>query len=187
MPFYEFIMIQKLNSKSILLFGCMYLVSLAPHAALAQAPLSMGQSAAPAWSLPVWTAQGATSARLSLADLKGQWVYLDFWASWCGPCKQSFPWMGRLQKEAHYTPLQVVAIGLDKQAAPMQQFLKQAAPEFQVLWDPSGDTARQMGVQAMPSSYLINPQGQVVWRHQGFQPATADALRAKIKALMSAP
>eukprot|EP01041_Mallomonas_annulata_P030540 gene30540-52692_t len=178
-------MIKKINSKSFGLFWCLLLASLWPCAALAQMPPAGAPSAAPAWSLPVWTAQGASASRLAMADLKGQWVYLDFWASWCGPCKQSFPWMGRLQKDMHAAPLQVVAIGLDKQAAPMQQFLKQAAPEFQVVWDPAGETARQFGVQAMPSSYLINPQGRVVWRHQGFQSATAAELQAKIKALVS--
>jgi cytochrome c biogenesis protein CcmG, thiol:disulfide interchange protein DsbE len=135
----------------------------------------------PAWVLPLWTAQGSASKDLSSSDLLGQWVYLDFWASWCGPCKQSFPWMGQLQQQMRDAKFQVVAVGLDKQAAPMERFLKQFPGHVQVVWDPLAETAKRFDVQAMPSSYLINPAGQVVWRHRGFHLADSAALLGNIR------
>lgn len=139
---------------------------------------------APAWSLPVWTAQGAAARQLSSRDLLGQWVYLDFWASWCGPCKQSFPWMTQLQNQWREHKLQVVAVGLDKQAQPMERFLQQFQEHVLVVWDPAADTAKRFEVQAMPSSYLINPAGQIVWRHRGFQAADSAAMLQTIRSHM---
>lgn len=143
--------------------------------------------AAPTWALPLWTAQGSASKNLTSGELLGQWVYLDFWASWCGPCKLSFPWMSQLQHQLRDAKLQVVAVGLDKQAAPMERFLKQFPGHVQVVWDPTADTAKRLEVQAMPSSYLINPAGQVVWRHRGFHPADSAQLLQEIRARIMAP
>jgi thiol-disulfide isomerase/thioredoxin len=138
-------------------------------------------SLSPAWVLPLWTAQGSASKDLSSSDLLGQWVYLDFWASWCGPCKQSFPWMGQLQQQMRDAKLQVVAVGLDKQSQPMERFLRQFPGHVSVVWDPAAETAKRFDVQAMPSSYLINPAGQVVWRHRGFHLADSAALLSNIR------
>jgi thiol-disulfide isomerase/thioredoxin len=135
----------------------------------------------PAWLLPLWTSQGSASKDLSSRELLGQWVYLDFWASWCGPCKQSFPWMGQLQQQLRDAKLQVVAVNLDKQSQPMERFLKQFPGHVPVVWDPTAETAKRFDVQAMPSSYLINPAGQVVWRHRGFHPADSAALLNNIR------
>lgn len=140
---------------------------------------------APAWSLPIWTAQGSAAKELSSRDLLGQWVYLDFWASWCGPCKQSFPWMSQLQQQMRDQKLQVVAVGLDKQAPPMERFLRQFPGHVQVVWDPMAETAKRFDVQAMPSSYLINPAGHIVLRHRGFHPADGASLMQAIVGRMS--
>ena len=138
------------------------------HVTAQNAPAVPPSSLAPAWGLPIWTAQGRASKDLTSRELLGQWVYLDFWASWCGPCKQSFPWMSQLQQQLRDQKLYVVAIGLDKQAEPMERFLKQFLGHVQVVWDPMAETAKRFEVQAMPSSYLINPAGQIVMRHRGF-------------------
>lgn len=134
----------------------------------------------PGWSLPVWTAQGGASRSVSSRELLGQWVYLDFWASWCGPCKQSFPWMTQLQSRWREHKLQVVAVGLDKQAQPMERFLQQFPGHVLVAWDPAADTAKRFDVQAMPSSYLINPEGKVILHHRGFQVGDSAALSVSI-------
>lgn len=142
---------------------------------------------APTWALPLWTAQGNAAKELTSRELLGQWVYLDFWASWCGPCKLSFPWMIQMQNQLRDANLQVVAVGLDKQAAPMEQFLKQFPGHVKVVWDPLADTAKGFDVQAMPSSYLINPAGQVVWRHRGFQLADSAKLLQEIRGRIQMP
>lgn len=94
--------------------------------------------------------------------------------------------MSQLQHQLRDAKLQVVAVGLDKQAAPMERFLKQFPGHVQVVWDPTADTAKRLEVQAMPSSYLINPAGQVVWRHRGFHPADSAQLLQEIRARIMA-
>jgi thiol-disulfide isomerase/thioredoxin len=140
---------------------------------------------APAWALPVWTSRGSAAQSLSSQALLGQWVYLDFWASWCGPCRQSFPWMGQLQHQLRDQAFQVVAVGLDKQAPPMERFLSQFPGHVPVVWDPAAETAKRFEVQAMPSSYLIDPAGRVVWRHRGFQPSDGAAMLQAIRSHMA--
>jgi thiol-disulfide isomerase/thioredoxin len=106
---------------------------------------------------------------------RGQWVYLDFWASWCAPCRLSFPWMNQLQREWAPKGLQIVAINLDSQRDKALQFLQRHPAQFTVLWDAAGHSAKAYELQAMPMSYLIDPQGQIVSAHRGFTEASAHA------------
>lgn len=103
-----------------------------------------------------------------LSDWRGRHVYVDFWASWCGPCRISFPWLGALQ--ARYKPeeLTVVAINLDKNRRDADRFLQTQAAPFALAFDPSAQSARAFDVKTMPSSYLISPDGQVLLVHRGF-------------------
>ena len=151
-----------------------------PWCASAQAP-------APGFDLPVWdlTSQAPhTQQRLSLDILRGRWVYLDFWASWCGPCRQSFPWMNEFSQSMAPHHLAVVAIGLDTRAEPMARFLAQHKPRFVVLWDAQQTTPAPYQVQAMPSSYLIAPQGRIAWTHRGFAPSDAAGIEASVRQKM---
>jgi hypothetical protein len=93
--------------------------------------------------------------------------------------------MGQLQHQMRDQPFQVVAIGLDKQAPPMERFLSQFPEHVQVAWDPAAETAKRFEVQAMPSSYLISPAGRVVWRHRGFQPSDGTAMLQAIRGHMA--
>ncbi|MFM8609764.1 MAG: redoxin domain-containing protein [Burkholderiaceae bacterium] len=148
-------------------------------------PAAASTSDAPPFDLPRWDISSNTphrSERLALTALRGRWTYLDFWASWCGPCRQSFPWMNDLADRLATQRLQVVAIGLDTKAEPMARFIAQHRPRFTVLWDARQSTPPLYQVQAMPSSYLIDPQGRQVWAHRGFSPSDAPAIEAGIRA-----
>lgn len=104
----------------------------------------------------------------TLASLKGQVVYLDFWASWCGPCRQSFPWMNTVLAKYQDQGFTVVSINLDSNQALADEFLQVTPAKFQVIYDPKGKTAKQFKLKGMPSSYLINRQGELVSAHVGF-------------------
>jgi cytochrome c biogenesis protein CcmG, thiol:disulfide interchange protein DsbE len=154
--------------------------------------------AAPAFTLPVLNEAAETMARhASCADraahvsahvcseqLRGRWLYLDFWASWCAPCRQSIPWMNQLQSRFSQTGLQVVGVSVDRQKNNAERFLNKLEAGFPMLWDPAGHCAQSYQVQAMPSSYVINPQGQVMSVHRGFNDVTAQALITQIGQLM---
>lgn len=136
--------------------------------------LKVGDSA-PAFSLPA--RDGKT---VSLADLRGHYVYVDFWASWCGPCKMSFPWMNQLQAKHAASGLQVVAINVDEKSSDADKFLAEVPPTFTVVFDSKGVTPGSYNVQGMPTSFLVDPNGKVVLIHQSFKDSERAALDQKI-------
>jgi thiol-disulfide isomerase/thioredoxin len=119
-------------------------------------------TAAPAPATPEWPL---------LKSYSGKVVLVDFWASWCGPCLLSFPWMNDLQQRYAGQGLVIVAVNLDQERALADAFLQKLPPKFRVEFDAPGNIARQFGVQVMPSSYLLDRHGQVRVRHAGFRNA----------------
>lgn len=117
---------------------------------------------------PDFELQGRSSM-LKLSSLHGTVVYLDFWASWCGPCQLSFPWMNEIHRRFAAEGLRVVAIGLDQKPADSQAFLTRNSADFDVLFDPQATTPRAYGVKAMPTSVLIGRDGRILHRHSGFR------------------
>ncbi len=126
------------------------------------------------------------SGAVKLSDYKGKLVYLDFWASWCGPCKQSFPWMNDMQARYGDKGLRVVGVNLDKKAEDAKKFLDRTPAKFDILFDAEGKTPGVYGVKAMPTSYLITPGGKVVAVHAGFREEERDKLEREIKQLLEA-
>jgi thiol-disulfide isomerase/thioredoxin len=121
-----------------------------------------------------------------LSDLKGKVVYVDFWASWCGPCKQSFPWMNDMQRKYGARGLQVVAINLDAKRGDADQFLAQNPATVALAFDSKGESARRMGVKGMPTSLLVGADGKVLLVHQGFRNEDRTELEAKLVAALAA-
>lgn len=103
------------------------------------------------------------------ADMKGKVVLVDFWASWCGPCKQSFPALNEIQKQFAAEGLVVVAINVDESRADMEAFLKQHPAEFAVVRDAAQKLVEKAGVETMPSSFLIGRDGKIRSVHSGFK------------------
>lgn len=121
-----------------------------------------------------------TPVTSKLADLRGRYVYVDFWASWCGPCRLSFPWMGTLQARYKPSELTVISINLDKQRRDAERFLQQTPAAFAVAYDPAGESAKRFALKTMPSAYLLGPDGQVLWAHRGFTLDERSALDQQI-------
>jgi len=119
-----------------------------------------------------------------LAQLKGQVIYLDFWASWCGPCRKSFPWMNTMQAKYKNQGFTIVSINVDKEQTLAEKFLQENPHNFTVIYDPQGDIAKQFKLRGMPSSYLINRQGKVVNAHVGFFYKKQDSYEAELKKLI---
>jgi cytochrome c biogenesis protein CcmG/thiol:disulfide interchange protein DsbE len=122
---------------------------------------------------------------LSIKDFKNQVVYLDFWASWCGPCRQSFPWMNEMQARYGDQGFRVVAINLDDERANADRFLTEIQANFDIGYDPEGKTAEMYGLKVMPSSYLIDRDGNLVLAHKGFKTRDTVSMETKIKELVA--
>jgi len=143
------------------------------------AALDIGEPA-PAFSLP--TAAGDT---VGLERLRGKAVYVDFWASWCGPCRRSFPWMNEMQRRYGSQGLSIVAINVDKKRDDAARFLTEVPAEFTVVYDAAGATPAAYAVKAMPSSYLIDASGTIVAVEHGFRDGSPAALEQRIRALVT--
>ena len=135
-------------------------------------------STAPDFTLP--TRHGS----VHLKSLRGHVVLVDFWASWCGPCRESFPWMNRLMDRFQDRGLKIVAINLDQNSGAAQQFLAQVPADFTVAFDPRGKTPNAYGVMGMPSSYLIGPDGRIRAKHIGFHGDRVAAYESAIAKLL---
>ena len=148
----------------------------------AVAPHSWGASAgepAPAFSLPT-----ATGRTVDLAALRGKVVYVDFWASWCGPCRRTFPWMNEMQRKYGGDGFVIVAVNVDKKRADAERFLADVPAQFTVVYDAAGATPSAYGVKGMPSSYLVDAAGKIVAVEQGFREDAATAIEARVRALV---
>jgi len=113
-------------------------------------------------------AESTEELQQALSEAKGQVVYLDFWASWCGPCRKSFPWLNAMQAKYKDQGLKVVSVNVDAERSLADKFLQALPAHFTVVYDPKGMVARQFKLKGMPSSYLINKQGDMVSAHVGF-------------------
>ena len=123
-----------------------------------------------------------------LEPVIGKVVWVDFWASWCAPCRRSFPWMNSMHRKYGAQGLQIIAVNVDKERQLAEQFLEETPAEFGLRFDPAGKLAKQFGVQAMPSSYLLDASGNTLVRHFGFKLAdTEEYERAITSALAGAP
>lgn len=141
-------------------------------------------TAARAASLPditVTTDQGP----LRLASLRGKVVYLDYWASWCAPCRQSFPWMNEMQARYGDKGLVVVAVSVDKDIAEARRFLASNPARFTVAFDPEGNSAKTLVLKGMPSSFLIDRQGEIVNTHVGFREAGKQKIEGELGVLLA--
>ncbi len=109
--------------------------------------------------------------KLELSQFRGRYVYVDFWASWCGPCKQSFPFMNEIKKAYEAKGITVVAISTDEKSSDATEFLKDQQAKFTVVRDGDGKCAKEFGVKSMPSSYILGKNGEVIYSHKGFRPS----------------
>jgi cytochrome c biogenesis protein CcmG/thiol:disulfide interchange protein DsbE len=125
------------------------------------------------------------ASSLDLTSLRGRVVYLDFWASWCGPCRQSFPWMENMKSTYEAQGLEIVAVNLDTYRADADKFLNQFHPTFDVRFDPKGELAEFYKVQGMPSSVLIDRHGAMRFSHVGFRPVDGAIYEAQMRELLA--
>jgi cytochrome c biogenesis protein CcmG/thiol:disulfide interchange protein DsbE len=140
--------------------------------------VSVGE-AAPAFVLP--TAAGES---IALDKLKGRVVYVDFWASWCGPCRRSFPWLNEMQQKYGAHGFTVVGVNVDKRRPDAQRFLQQTPAVFSIVYDETGKTPEAWAVKGMPSSYLVDATGKVVAVESGFRDEQKSVLEDRIRALL---
>lgn len=130
---------------------------------------------------PDFNLENRAGEPVKLSDYRGKVVLLDFWASWCIPCRASFPWMNAMQRKYQARGLQVVTVNLDKETEEKERFLNKYHAGFVVLSDKQGLTPSTYNVLGMPTSLVIDREGNIVFRHIGYQASKAEEYEAIIK------
>jgi len=116
-------------------------------------------------------------------DLKshaGKVVIVDFWASWCVPCRRSFPWLNDMHQKYADEGLVIIGVNLDADRSEAMKFLEEYPPKFNIYYDESKDLAREFGVVAMPSSFVIGRDGEIAKKHFGFKVKKQDEYESAI-------
>ena len=136
----------------------------------------------PAWELPlIANGEGTVTSSTYL----GRVTYVDFWASWCGPCRLSLPALNRLSKEFDAADFGVVAISVDYVDEDALDFLKRYPVDYPVAIDTTGNSGRDFAVAGMPSGYLIGRDGLIRQVHVGFRKGDEALLREQIQSLIA--
>ncbi len=156
--------------------NCLALAALLAGAVLVHAEVKVGQP------FPVLGSFGLEGA---MPDSTGRVVLVDFWASWCAPCKASFPSYNALQQELGARGLTIIAVSVDKQKGPYDEFLRKFSPVFTTVRDGAQRLAAEARVPGMPTCYLIDRQGRLRAVHTGFHgDASVRELREQIIKLL---
>ena len=120
----------------------------------------------------------------ALGDHKGKVVYLDFWASWCEPCKRSFPWMAAMHDRYEDEGLVIIAVNVDSDHQKAERFVATHAPDFRIVFDPDGTLAKAYQIEGMPSSFVYDRHGNLRGNHVGFRERDTGELEALIVTLL---
>ena len=119
-------------------------------------------------------AAGAHVGAIDLSPYAGKVVYIDFWASWCVPCRASFPWMNALQAELGDDGLVIIGVNTGDTPDEAARFLEKIPAEFTLMTDPDGAIAKAYGLSGMPMAYVHDRSGKLVASHVGFNERTAE-------------
>jgi len=122
--------------------------------------------------------------QINLAEMKGKVIYLDFWATWCPPCRKSFPWMEEMHTRYKDDGLAIVAISVDGKQELAEKFVNETKASFITAIDSGKKTAKAYKLRAMPSSYLIDRNGNIISSHLGFRTSKTAAMEAEIKSAL---
>ena len=137
---------------------------------------------APEWTLP---AIQNSDGELSMSDFRGQITYVDFWASWCGPCRLSLPALNQLKNQFKDRPVQFLAVSIDVVEEDAWDFLSRYSVDYPVVIDTNGDIARLFEVNGMPSGFLVDADGMVREVHVGYKRGDELKLAESIKKMLA--
>jgi len=122
--------------------------------------------------------------KVDMTEYQNKVVYLDFWASWCVPCRQSFPWLNAMQAKYQDRGLVIIAVNLDKDVNKAYRFIEAFPASFLLYSDPKGILAQKYKITAMPSSYLFSGNGELADKHLGFKKSEISTYEANIVKLL---
>ncbi len=133
---------------------------------------------------PDFTLKSRDGKNVRLSELRGQVVMINFWASWCGPCRQEMPHLEAIHKEYVDYGFTLLGVNVDEKQELAEKLLAQIPVSFPILFDPSSSVSKQYNVDAMPTTILIDRDGNLRHLHRAYRPGFEDIYRNQVKALV---
>ncbi len=133
---------------------------------------------------PDFTLKSATGANVRLSELRGRVVLVNFWATWCTPCKEELPYFNQLYSRYRTVGLEVLGVNIDKVSAQASQMRDALGLSFPVLFDPAGKTSDLYQIRSMPTTFVVAKDGTLRHVHWGFGPADPERYESEIRALL---
>lgn len=146
---------------------------------LALPTLALTPTAAPNFDLAAMAGN-----HVNLAQYKGQVVMINFWASWCGPCRTEMPLLEQLHKKYKAMGFTMIGVNVEPDSAAAAQWLKATPVTFPILFDTDSKVSKLYSVQAMPSTVIVDRKGQVRWMHAGYKSGDENEYLDQIRALV---
>jgi peroxiredoxin len=138
---------------------------------------------APGAVAPNFVLNSSTGKPIALADLKGQVVLINFWASWCGPCRQEMPILDQLYRSYQPAGFTLLGVNVEPNASDARKFLKDTPVTFPILFDPTSSVSKLYQVSGMPSTIIVDRDGKIRYVHHGYQPGDENQYLNQIRAL----
>lgn len=151
--------------------------------ALMGLPLLAGASATQG-PAPDFTLKSNSGKNLKLSELRGQVVLINFWASWCGPCRQEMPALEELHKRYASLGFTVLGVNVEQDPSKAQTLLKDIPVSFPVLFDTQNSVSKQYNVKAMPTTVIVDRNGNMRYLHKGYQPGYEQQYAEQVRALI---
>lgn len=133
---------------------------------------------------PGFTLANRAGGELSLSAMKGQVVMINFWASWCGPCRQEFPALDQIYGKYKPMGFAMIGINVESEKADAERFLGKTPVSFPILFDPDNRVSGSYGVSAMPTTFLLDREGRVRWQHRAYKPGDEAKYIEQIRAIL---
>lgn len=144
--------------------------------------LNAGDTAAPNFTLPT-----KAGTPIQLSQYKGKVVMLNFWASWCGPCRKEMPLMDQIYKKYTAAGFVLLGVNVDTDSTDAQKFLTQVPVSFPIAYDRENKVAKMYDVASMPSTVFIDRKGRVRQLHRGYNDGDENAYLSEIRSLIREP
>lgn len=129
--------------------------------------------------------QAENSQKIDLSAYQGKVLLIDFWATWCPPCKTSMPFLNKLRNQRSKEGFEILAINVDESTEDAKQFLQQNPVDYKMAFDAEGDCPQKFAVKAMPSSYLVDKSGKIRLVHLGFRDEDQKLIEDQVSALLA--
>lgn len=133
---------------------------------------------------PNFTLKSNTGKNIKLSELRGQVVLLNFWASWCGPCRQEMPLLEKLQRRYSSLGFTVLGVNVEDDSRKAKSYLKDVSVSFPILFDTTNKVSKQYKVSAMPSTVMIDRDGNMRYLHRGYKPGDEAQYKKWVKQLI---